>query len=87
VILGMTLGAVEGGIVMAAGRRKMAIYASFIGILGVLVSLNLNLYSILIGRLLVGISIGAFSTIIPRFLEETIPSHVYDQVAATFTLS
>ena len=84
----MTIGAVSGGMLMKIGRRKAVIISCSIGLLGSSISiLPLNLYSILIGRFIFGISSGLLSSITPRFLEETIPNHLFDTLQPIWTFS
>ena len=47
-----------------------------------------TLETIIIGRILFGISVGSFSVTIPRYLEETLPSYHFDSFAPfVFTFS
>ena len=44
--------------------------------------------TIIIGRVLFGISTGLFSTTIPRYVEETLPTHLFDGLTPfVFTFS
>jgi MFS family permease len=95
VVLGMTIGAVCGGILMKIGRRKALILCCLLGIVATGVTIiprfypdnedgsndtnfTLNYILMLGGRFFFGISVGLISSICPRFLEETIPNHLYD---------
>mmetsp|Transcript_4389 Transcript_4389/g.7430 ORF Transcript_4389/g.7430 Transcript_4389/m.7430 type:complete len:123 (+) Transcript_4389:213-581(+) len=78
VVLGMTLGAVSAGSMMKLGRRKALIGSSFVGVLGICITMVLQFYCILAGRVLFGFSCGVISALIPRFIEETVPNHLYD---------
>lgn len=90
ITLGMTLGAVTGGLVMKIGRRKSLFYCAFIGIVGTGITITpvfkpdnpdgsndtdfkYNFTIFMVGRFLFGLSVGLFSSICPRYLEETIP--------------
>ena len=86
-ILGMTIGAIFGGILMKIGRRKSLIIICFIGMTGNLITFNFNLTSLLIGRFIFGFATGLTSSIVPRIIEETIPSHIYDSLGVIFNLS
>ena len=72
---------------MAIGRRKAIIILSCIGIVGVALTLKLNFIMIMCGRCIYGFVVGTFSTIIPRFLEETSPAHLYDMLGPTYCFS
>jgi len=87
VVLGMALGAVGGGVLMKIGRRKAIFVACGIGMIGILTTQNFNFTSLMIGRFIYGYSVGLFSSICPRVLEETSPPHIYESVAATFCFS
>ena len=39
-----------------------------------------NFYVILVGRFIFGFSVGAFTSVAPRYVEETVPIHLYDFV-------
>ena len=103
VTLGMTLGAVAGGMVMRIGRRKAIFYCATIGIIGTGISIlpvfypdnpdgtndtnfKLNFSLFMIGRFLFGLSVGLFSSICPRYLEETIPRKQYSQLGVLWNL-
>jgi MFS family permease len=63
---------------MKHGRRLCLIVSSMMGIISVSLPLYLNIWTVLIGRVFLGISVGLYSTIVPRFIEETAPFHLYD---------
>ena len=87
VVLGMTIGAVGGGILMKIGRRRAVLVACTFGMVGILMTLKLNIYMLVAGRWLFGFSVGLFSSICPRFNEETIPQHLYDTLAISYNVS
>ena len=87
VVLGMTIGAVSGGVIMKIGRRKALILASAYGIAGNLLTYHLNIYFLIIGRFLFGFSVGIFSSVCPKYMEETIPAHLYDTLAIIYNTS
>lgn len=87
VVLGMTVGAVSGGLIMKIGRRKALIMASAYGIAGNLLTYHLNIYFLVAGRFLFGFSVGIFSSVCPRYMEETIPAHLYDTLAIIYNTS
>ena len=86
-VLGMTVGAVGGGILMKIGRRRAVLVACTFGMVGILMTLKLNIYMLVAGRWLFGFSVGLFSSICPRFNEETIPQHLYDTLAISYNVS
>ena len=83
-MLGMTIGAVSGGIFMRIGRRKALIVACILGVGGYTATLWLNIYALIAGRCVVGFSCGLLSAIGPRYLEETIPQHLYNSLATLY---
>ena len=87
VVLGMTIGAVGGGALMKIGRRKAILITCVVGLAGNLVTMNLSYWNLIIGRVLFGFSVGLFSSICPRFNEETIPAHLFDTLGPTFSFS
>lgn len=87
VVLGMTIGAVCGGILMKIGRRRALILASLLGVIGIGLTMKLDFTFLMIGRFIYGFSVGLYSSIVPRFIEEESPSHLYDQVAPTYCFS
>ena len=78
VVLGMTLGAVGGGMLMRIGRRKAIMISCCIGMVGIMMTIKLNLPMLMIGRFVYGYSVGLFSSICPRYFEENIPPHIYE---------
>ena len=83
----MTIGAVSGGQLMKIGRRKAVLIACSFGIIGNVITNFLSFYNLIIGRLLFGFSVGLFSSMCPRFQEETYPSHLYDKLAPLYNFS
>ena len=77
----MTLGALTGGKVMNIGRRNAMFVCIAIGMAGIGITMIFNFYVILIGRFLYGFSAGMFTAISPRYVEETIPIHLYESLA------
>ena len=87
VTLGMCLGAVTGGRVMKFGRRKALFLVLLLASLGVIVQCNLYFSTLMIGRFIYGFAVGIASTVCPRYIEETVPQHIYPSVGVTFALS
>ena len=87
-MLGMTIGAVSGGVMMKIGRRRSMFICLVIGLAGNFFTIAIhNFPMIIIGRFLFGISSGLYSSIVPRMFAETIPQHVLSSVVASFCTS
>lgn len=85
VIFGMTFGAVSGGLLMRIGRRRSMFVSLFIGIIGNMLSINIQFLPLLIiGRVLYGYAAGLYSSIVPKMFMETVPNHLYSVVMASF---
>lgn len=85
-VLGLTFGALIGGPLMKIGRRRSLIISLIVGILGNVISSFIeSIVMINIGRFIFGVGAGLTSSIIPKFLAETIPTHLYGAVVAGFT--
>ena len=69
---------------MVIGRRKSLFICIVVGIIGNSVTMIFKYPFLIIGRFLFGISTGLFSAIVPRYVKETIPAHLYEPVAAFF---
>ena len=82
----MAVGSVFGGKFMVVGRRRAIMLTAVLGIIGNLMTLKLNFALLLIGRVVYGLSVGIQSAIVPRYIEENTPSHIYDSVSALFCL-
>ena len=74
--LGAMLGAFISGPLSYRGRRKSIIYANIILISGIITLFIPNYFLFLfIGRFLIGVAVGIFTTIIPIFIVEISPIH------------
>lgn len=88
IMLGMTIGAVSGGVMMKIGRRKSMFICLVIGLAGNFMTIDINNFAmIIIGRFLFGISSGLYSSIVPKMFAETIPQHILSSVVASFCTS
>lgn len=84
-MLGMTLGAVSGGVMMKIGRRKSMFVCLAIGLVGNGITFDIHSFAlIIIGRFLFGISAGLYSSIVPRMFAETLPQHLLSTTIASF---
>ena len=61
--MGMTIGAVLGGMIMKIGRRKAILISNFIGLIGLAITLVENFNVILVGRFVFGFSVGLKSVV------------------------
>jgi len=86
-VLGMSVGAVAGGWLMKIGRRKAQFVNIAIGVLGTGTTMFMNFPCLLIGRFLYGLSIGLFSSVTPRYIEETCPNHIYGSLSTLFVFA
>lgn len=81
----MALGAVSGGLIMQIGRRRTLFISLFIGIMGNLLTINvLSFIMVNIGRFLFGYASGLMTTIVPRYMGETLPDHLSAGLIAGF---
>ena len=72
----MMVGSLSGGLIIPWGRRKTILLFNVVGIIAVVLSLALNLYTIIIGKLLFGICTGVINVAYPKMLDETVPLHL-----------
>jgi len=86
-VFGICVGAASGGRFVSYGRRRLLIIAAFIGIPGVALTLYLNLYTLLAGRVIFGLSCGLMTVAGPRMVEEYVPPHLYSTLAPIFTIA
>ena len=87
VILGAALGSFSGGKAMAIGRRKMLMISMLIAILGNLLSIYLNEYSLTFAKFLFGLGVGLYCPIIPKMIEETVPAHLFEPLITSYLLA
>lgn len=86
-VFGICVGAASGGRLVSYGRRRLLIIAAVIGIPGVALTLYLNLYALLAGRVIFGLSCGLMTVAGPRMVEEYVPPHLYSTLAPIFTIA
>ena len=73
----MMIAASMGGKIISIGRLKVLDIAAMVGIVGVSLTLFLNIYAILAGRILYGFATGLIAVSWPRYMEECLPaSHI-----------
>ena len=89
VIVGLGFGSVCGGLLMKIGRRHSLMIANITGLVGVALTAGTFYRSIpllMVGRMVFGFAGGLISSIGPRLIEESVPAHLYGQLAITFNL-
>jgi MFS family permease len=86
-ILGTSIGALSGGVVIKIGRRLTYVLATVIALVGTMISMFEFLEMILIGRFIYGIGCGLLSICCGRFLEETVPAHLLSYYQPIFMTS
>lgn len=69
----MMIGSLFGGRLIAFGRHRVLTIAAYIGIIGVGITLILDIKIILTGRILYGISTGLIAVAMPRYMDEVLP--------------
>ena len=69
------------------GRRKVLIISAYIGIIGAAITIYQRVWSIILGRLFYGFSVGMISVAMPRLMEETVPSKFVGFYGGLYCLS
>ena len=64
---------IAGPLATKVGRRKMLIISNIVGIIAVLITLISSLFVIILGRLLLGFTLGLASVIVNLYIIETVP--------------
>ena len=72
-IIGLALGCFFGGLIIPIGRRKTILIFNLLSIVGLSLSLILTFPTIIVGKLMFGITAGILSIACPKILDETIP--------------
>ena len=83
----MALGAAVGGQIMSIGRRLSLLISIVISMGAVALTLYLNFITIMIGRFFYGFTSGMMSAIIARYVEETVPFTLYENIIPSLTMS
>ena len=86
-MLGMAIGALTGGKLMTIGRRISIIICDVIGIIGASITLYFNYPAMIAGRFVLGISAGLISSIIPRYIEDTVPNSYHYLMGTIFYIA
>ena len=87
VTLTLMLGSYIAGHLIKKGRRNVLIYAGVIGILGAAITIYQQFWSIILGRLIYGLSCGFIAISMPRTMEETIPNKWVGMFGGLYCLS
>mmetsp|Transcript_26131 Transcript_26131/g.23127 ORF Transcript_26131/g.23127 Transcript_26131/m.23127 type:complete len:126 (+) Transcript_26131:190-567(+) len=88
--VGATISSFLTGMISDYGRRRCLFIANAIFLLGTAISIMPSIFSLIIGRIIIGFSIGIFSVIVPIFISEISPVEnkgsygVARQIAVTF---
>ena len=83
----MAIGSVIGGVMMSIGRRLSMIISILISIGAVSITLYKNFYAFITGRFIYGLTAGMMSAIVARYVEETVPFNLYENIIPSLTLS
>lgn len=83
----MMIGATIGGKLISIGRLRVLTIASVIGIVGVGLTLILNIVFILSGRLLYGFATGLIAVAFPRYMDEVLPSSLISLYGGMYCFS
>jgi cyanate permease len=83
----MTITAPVGGKLIAYGRHKILCISALIGILGISMTLFINIYLLLFGKLLYGVSVGLIAVSLPRYMDEVLPSNIVGTFGALYCFS
>ena len=82
-IAGTALGALFSGKISYLGRWKCILYANFLLIFGVGISIITDNFALLcIGRFVYGVSVGIFSVFCPKYISETAPIEIKGSAVA-----
>ena len=77
-MLGIAVGSVIGGSLVANGRRRVIIAFNIIAILSTIMTLFLDYWLICAGRFIFGFSSGVLLAGAPKGVEETVPARLLD---------
>ena len=75
------------GTMIKSGRRRVLILSAWIGIVGSLISMYENFYTIIVGKMIYGFSVGLIAIGMPRVMEETVPGSMVGFYGGLYCLS
>lgn len=84
-IVGIAIGSIYGGDFVKQGRRSTLINFNIVGIIGSLLSVVLDFYTICFARFILGFSCGVMLCVTPKALDEVLPSELIDNGFGTST--
>lgn len=61
--------------------------AMMIAITGNLISIYLNVYTLTFAKFLFGLGVGLYCPIIPKYIEETVPAHLFEPMIASYLVA
>ena len=73
-VAGLTLGSLLAGFITTSGRRKALMYSNYIVFFATVLIMVLNLYTILVGRFLLGFAGGLMLCGSNLYIAETVPT-------------
>ena len=73
-VAGLVIGSLLAGVITKYGRRKALMYSNYIVFLSTALLMVLNIYTILVGRFLLGFAGGVFICASNLYISETVPS-------------
>ena len=86
-IVGLLIGSLLGGYLIKHGRRKGAILANIIGIVGAVITMVATIPFLTFGRLLVGVAAGVYNVIFPKMIVENMPVQLSQRLAMCHSAS
>lgn len=81
-VFGLCIGSISTSYMVSHGRRRLIIISGFFAMAATVLTLALNIWAIVIGRLVFGICTGVFMTVGPRMLDECVPFELIDAFGA-----
>lgn len=69
------------------GRRQLLIISAVIGIVGTAITIWENMWAIIFGRMIYGISVGMIAIAMPRLMDETVPLYLQGFYGGIYCLS
>jgi len=88
VLVGAIIGSLTSGPVLRAyGRRRSFFIYNIVALVGMILSVIMNEYVIIGGRILVGLSAGAFSALIPIYVNEYVPYEISGACGVTIEMA
>lgn len=83
----LMISAAISGWLVRFGRRRALIISALIGIVGTAITIYENFWTIIVGRLIYGYSVGIIAIAMPRLMEETVPGNLTGAFGGLYCLS